>query len=114
MIVNHETWISGYRLMWVIVMFDLPVVEKSDRRAATKFRDYLLDEGFAMGQFSIYYRLLSGKEAVESLRRRIIQNLPEFGLVQILAITDKQYENIQTFRGRKPELPQKTEQLFLF
>ncbi len=114
MIVEQETWVSGYRLMWVIVMFDLPVVEKKDRKAATRFRDYLLDEGFAMGQFSIYYRLLSGKEAVESLRKRIERNLPKYGTVQILAITDKQYENIQTFRSRKSEESKNPDQLLLF
>lgn len=114
MIVDQETWVSGYRLMWVIVMFDLPVVEKSDRQAATRFREYLLDEGFAMGQFSIYFRLLSGKEAVESLSKRIYRNLPEYGTVQILSITDKQYENIQTFRGRKTDSQKKPEQLLLF
>ena len=111
---NLDSWISGYRLMWAIIMFDLPVVEKTDRRAATKFREYLLDEGFSMGQFSIYYRLLPGKEAVESLKRRIRYNLPEHGVVQILVITDKQYENIQTFRSQKEESPKKAEQLQLF
>ncbi len=114
MLVEQQTWISGYRLMWVIVMFDLPVVEDSDRRAATKFRNYLLDEGFAMGQFSVYYRLLSGKEALESLTQRIKSQLPPYGIVQVLAITDKQYERIQTFRGRKPVGQEKPQQLKLF
>ena len=38
--------LSGYRLMWVVVMFDLPVVEKAERKAATEFRNGLLDAGF--------------------------------------------------------------------
>ena len=67
-----------------------------------------------MGQFSIYYRLLPGKEAVESLKRRIRYNLPAHGVVQVLVITDKQYENIQTFRSRKEEPQKKAEQLLLF
>mgnify|MGYP006188163337 CR=1 FL=1 len=28
--------LSGYRLMWMIVMFDLPVVEKAERKADKK------------------------------------------------------------------------------
>ncbi len=114
MVTDQETWISGYRLMWAIIMFDSPVRFFNDRQAATKFRDYLLDEGFSMGQYSIYYRLLPGKESVESLKRRIRHNLPAHGVVQILVITDKQYENIQTFRSRKDEPQKKAEQLLLF
>jgi len=32
--------------MWVLLMFDLPVVTKDQRKEATKFRLYLLDLGF--------------------------------------------------------------------
>ena len=48
--------LSGYRLMWMIVMFDLPVVLKEERKAATAFRNSLLDMGFEMSQFSVYAR----------------------------------------------------------
>ena len=114
MLKEQDYWASGYNLMWVIVMFDLPVVEKTDRKAATKFRNYLLDEGFAMGQYSVYYRLLAGKEAVTAISRRIQDNLPKYGVVQVVPITDKQYENIQTFRGKARESQEKPDQLFLF
>lgn len=100
--------------MWMMVMFDLPVVEKKDRKAATGFRNYLLDEGFHMAQYSIYYRLLSGKEAAESLEKRIRASLPEKGKVQVLSITDKQYENISTYVGKRDEPQKKPDQLVLF
>lgn len=45
--------VKGYRLMWIFVMFDLPVDTKEHAREATKFREFLLDEGFEMSQFSI-------------------------------------------------------------
>ena len=32
--------------MWMVVMFDLPVMEKAERKAATQFRNGLLDLGF--------------------------------------------------------------------
>ena len=56
--VRHEpkNHFSGYQLMWILVMFDLPVGTKEQMRAATRFREYLLDEGFEMAQFSIYAR----------------------------------------------------------
>lgn len=40
--------ISGYRLMWLMVMFDLPVQTKKDRKLASKFRNDLLDLGFCV------------------------------------------------------------------
>jgi len=95
-------------------MFDLPVVEKEDRKAATKFRDFLLDQGFAMAQFSVYYRMVSGKDRGEALQQKIQKNLPEYGSIQIVSITDKQYENIKTFKGRKRDLHEKQPQLLLF
>ena len=86
--------------MWVMVMFDLPVDTKKRAKAAAKFREFLLDEGFEMTQFSIYLRFCSGKEQFESYTRRIEGHLPEFGKVHVLAITDRQYENIRRFTGR--------------
>lgn len=56
------SFLSGYRLMWMMVLFDLPVLEKEERKEASDFRKFLLDEGFTMSQFSVYLKLLSGKE----------------------------------------------------
>lgn len=114
MLRDRETWLSGYEILWMLVMFDLPVVEKEDRKAATKFRDFLLDQGFAMAQFSVYYRMVSGKDRGETLQQKIQKNLPEYGSIQIVSITDKQYENIKTFKGKKRDLHEKQPQLLLF
>lgn len=109
------TYLSGYQLMWMYVLFDLPVVEKQERKDATAFRNFLLDEGFQMSQYSVYNRLLSGKEAVEKYSRRIFERLPEEGKVDIICITDKQYENILSFVSRKGNSKKKQgDQLLLF
>ena len=108
-------YLSGYRLMWMMVMFDLPVDTPKARKEATKFRQFLLDQGFEMSQFSIYLRFCSGKEQLETFARRIEDNLPEFGKVHILAFTDKQYESIIRFRGRsRAESRKNPGQLALF
>lgn len=95
-------------------MFDLPVVTKTDRKRYTKFRNYLLDSGFSMSQYSVYFRLVSSKERVARFERRIANAVPENGRVQIITITDKQYENIKAFYGGAPETPEKPGQLQLF
>ena len=89
--------------MWMFVMFDLPVGTKKERKAATGFRNFLLDQGFEMSQFSVYMRLCAGKEQAEVHTRRIEANVPATGKVHLVYITDKQYENIVCFDGRKRE-----------
>jgi len=86
--------------MWVVVMFDLPVIEKSERKAATAFRNALLDMGFAMSQFSVYMRFCASQKQVDTYGRRVEQALPEGGNVNIIQFTDKQYERIISFHGK--------------
>ena len=54
--------LSGYRFMWLVVMFDLPVDTKKARRNYTRFRKQLLRDGFTKMQFSIYTRHCSSQE----------------------------------------------------
>ena len=96
-------------------MFDLPTETKSQRKAATTFRNFLLDEGFERSQFSVYARYVNGKEMFRTRAKRIEQNLPEAGNVQILNFTDRQYRDIIHFSGRTREpVREKTGQLVLF
>jgi CRISPR-associated protein Cas2 len=107
--------LSGYQLMWVFVMFDLPVATKEQSRAATKFREFLLDEGFERSQFSVYARFCNGKEQFEAYRRRIEASLPDRGDIEILTFTDRQYENIIRFSGQRRKRQRKNpDQLALF
>jgi CRISPR-associated protein Cas2 len=107
--------LSGYRLMWMTVLFDLPVGTKKERRAATLFRKFLLDEGFEMSQYSVYMRFCAGKEQAEAYTRKVGHAVPSTGKVHIVYITDKQYENIVSFDGRMREPAKKNpEQYVLF
>ena len=105
--------LSGYRLMWMLVMFDLPTGTKKERKAASAFRNFLLDKGFEMNQFSVYMRFCSGKEHVETLTRHIFNNLPASGHVDLLNFTDKQYENITSFKGRSEQESKKNPTQFI-
>ncbi len=86
--------------MWIVVMFDLPVVEKAERKAATDFRNTLLDMGFEMSQFSVYMRFCTGQSQIDTYCTLVEKALPAGGKVNILQFTDKQYERIITFRGK--------------
>ena len=86
--------------MWIVVMFDLPVVEKAERKAATDFRNSLLDMGFEMSQFSVYMRFCTSQSQIDTYCTQVEKSLPTGGKVNILQFTDKQYERIITFQGK--------------
>jgi CRISPR-associated protein Cas2 len=109
----ESAMLSGYRLMWMLVMFDLPVGTKKERKAASAFRNFLLDEGFEMNQFSVYMRFSSGKEHVETLTRHICDHVPASGHVDVLNFTDKQYENITSFKGKSKQESKKNPAQFV-
>lgn len=104
--------LSGYRLMWMVVMFDLPVIEKAERKAATKFRNTLLDLGFEMSQFSVYMRFCTSQTQVDTLCRSVERALPPGGKVHIFQFTDKQYERAITYHGRSKQPAQKAPDQF--
>lgn len=109
------TALSGYRIMWVMALFDLPVLTKAERSRATKFRQYLLDEGFVMMQLSCYIKFTPGKEKAEAIAARIGAKVPQGGKVDVLFFTDVQYGNIKSYRGRgQAKRPGQPEQLALF
>lgn len=102
-------------MMWLYVMFDLPVGTKPERKAASGFRQFLLDEGFEMAQFSVYLRFAESKEAAEVFIARIRAALPKKGKVHIVTLTDRQYGNARIFTGTKQERrPRNPDQLALF
>jgi CRISPR-associated protein Cas2 len=108
-------FLSGYRIMWILIMFDLPTDTGRQRKAAADFRKFLLDEGFERSQFSVYARFVNGKEGFQTRVDRIERNLPEQGDVQILNFTDRQYRDIVHFSDQGRRAARKNpEQLVLF
>lgn len=106
---------NAYRIMWVLVLFDLPTETKRDRQVATKFRKQLIDDGFTMFQFSIYLRHCPSRENAEVHIKRTKNNLPKQGKVGILCVTDKQFGQMELFFGQQEtEIPQPVQQLQLF
>lgn len=99
--------------MWLIALFDLPVSTKAERKKATKFRNYLLDLGFEMVQFSVYMKNCAGKEQAEVIENKIKVAVPNYGNVKLLQITDKQFGAILHL-GKHSKRSINTDQLALF
>jgi CRISPR-associated protein Cas2 len=107
--------LNAYRIMWVLVFFDLPTDTKQDRKNAGTFRKKMLADGFQMFQFSIYMRHCSSRENAEVHINRTKVNLPPRGNVGIMCITDKQFGMMEIFHGTaRTTLAPPPQQLELF
>lgn len=104
---------NEYRIVWILVLFDLPTETKRDVRNYAKFRKSLIKDGFSMFQFSTYLRHCASRENMTVHTRRVKSNLPPKGHVGILGITDKQFASMEIFSSGEveptPTVPQQLE-----
>ncbi len=85
--------------MRMIVFFDLPTETPKQRRDYTKFRKYLLKNGFMMMQESVYCKIALNQTAVNTTVSGLQKNKPEKGLIQTLVVTEKQFSKIAYILG---------------
>jgi CRISPR-associated protein Cas2 len=90
---------SPFRMGWILVMFDLPVLTDEERRTATRFRKELLETGYLMIQFSIYARPCVSYEQMDTHIARVKAITPEAGNVRLMFITDEQWGKSVTIIG---------------
>lgn len=95
--------INKYRVMWVMVFFDLPIDTKKDHKAYSVFRKCLIKDGFSMFQYSIYIRHCASRENALVHVNRVKSFIPDKGKVVVMNITDKQFGEIQIFVGKDLE-----------
>lgn len=86
--------------MRVLVLFDLPVGSAEERRAYTKFRKYLIKSGFLMMQESVYCKMALNQTAAGTIMEGVRKNCPQEGIVQMLSITEKQYNKYRMYMRR--------------
>ena len=89
------------RYMRLLLFFDLPMVSDNEKKQYNKFRNFLLDDGFIMIQYSVYVRICRNQDDLNKHINRAKNNLPPKGNVRILHVTDSQYQKMQLLRGKK-------------
>ena len=96
---------NGWRQMWLLVMYDLPVTGPQERKAATGFHDFLVDQGYERLNFSVYIRFCGSLERVEGFERRLVAHLPPFGTVYAMRMTDRQITNMKHWTRARTDKP---------
>jgi|SRR5690625_4704494 len=88
-----------FRIMRLIVMFDLPTETSADRRNYRKFRKFLIKNGYNMMQYSIYSKIILNRSVLNYHRVNLKQHAPPKGYVETLIITENQFSNIEVIVG---------------
>lgn len=89
----------NYRFMRLVVFFDLPMLTDKDKREYSRFRKFLLKNGFIMMQKSVYTKLVINNVTSLAVRQRVKENLPPEGIVELLEITENQFAKIEYLVG---------------
>lgn len=102
--------------MRLLVLYDLPILSRPEKKAYARFHKFLLRNGYDMIQFSIYARLCNGQDTLDKHLARLRANLPGEGSVRCMQVTEKQFTGIRVLVGTKTkkEDPTFTHQLSFF
>jgi CRISPR-associated protein Cas2 len=87
--------------MRLLVLFDLPVKTKRDRRAYARFHKFLIRNGYDMIQYSVYARICNSPEALETQVLKLKANKPPSGSVRYMRVTEKQFTSMEVLVGAK-------------
>lgn len=98
---------SDYRIMRILLFFDLPMDDSAAVKQYTRFRKILIKSGYQMLQYSVYCKICPNRDTVNWHIDYLNKHLPPEGSVMMLMITEKQYQSIKHLVGSKKALDKK-------
>jgi CRISPR-associated protein Cas2 len=106
--------VNGWRVMWVICVYDCPMTDADARHDYTVFRKRLLQENFVQLQNSLYVHHFPTLAVGEATIMRLREDIPKGAQVAFFLVTDKQYGMTREFFGakatrKKPNMPEQIE-----
>lgn len=87
--------------MRVVVFFDLPTETAEERRDYRRFRAALLKNGFFIMQESVYSKIILNNTAANVIKETVRKLKTGKGLIQMLTVTERQFENMEFVLGKK-------------
>lgn len=82
-------------------MFDVPSETKKEMRDYRIFRKKLLENGFVMLQYSIYYRSLPNRSALKKYESILKKYVPQGGNIRLLYVSETQFQDMILLVGSK-------------
>ena len=90
-----------YEFMRLVIFFDLPMTTKKEKRVFSRFRKYLIKNGYMMMQYSVYCKIFPNRDAAVKHVSILRKNVPNDGQIRLLMVTEKQYSKIEIIVGGK-------------
>ncbi len=90
-----------FNFMRLLLLFDLPMVTKKEKRTYTQFRKYLIMNGYMMMQFSVYCKIFNNRDAAINHMNILKRNVPAQGQIRIMLVTESQYAKMDIIVGGK-------------
>ena len=93
--------------MRLIVLVDLPIQTRHERKAKRELCSSLFELGFSELQENVYTRVSNGRSNMDMQIARLRERCPETGIVRLLALTERQFRESALLAGE--ELVQESE-----
>lgn len=90
-----------YAQLRLLCMFDLPTETAKEKKDYRLFRKLLLENGFVMLQYSIYYRTLPNRSALKKYERILKSKAPRHGNVRLIYVTENQFQDMLLITGNR-------------
>ncbi len=107
---------SAFRVMWLVVMFDLPTRTKQERRRYRWLSSFLEKQSYVRLQYSVYAKVFRSGESANYGKKRLREfletNVKE-GNVRMMIFTDAQFSRMEIVVGT-PSLQEEIVQPTLF
>ena len=90
-----------FQQLRLLCMFDLPTETKREQKEYRVFRKHLLENGFVMLQYSIYYRSLPNRSALKKYEGLLKQKAPSYGNIRLMYVTENQFQDMFLVTGSR-------------
>lgn len=88
------------RFMRMVIFFDLPTTTHKSLVEYQRFRQFLIKNGFIQMQESVYSKLVINRSSLSLVKKKVKDNLPSNGNIQLLEVTENQFAGIEYLRGK--------------
>lgn len=87
--------------MRLVCLFDLPTETEKEKKEYRIFRKHLLENGFVMLQYSVYYRTLPNRSALKKYESILKRKVPSYGNVRLIYVTENQFQDMLLLTGSR-------------
>ena len=84
--------------MRILVLLD-PTNKRGTKKAYTDLRTFLKKDGYLRIGTELFMRVTTSRKTAEKHIRRLSEHAPPTGVVRVIRLTEKQYENIWYLTG---------------